>query len=212
MYDEPIDWLDRFFSVSGTRFQQFHRNSRSVFLPSGEGKISAIERTELTRAGVRAGRRRDDEKLRGETANGKRKGIRKLRKCEMTKSSGMKEGKFRAPRHTDPFWCATWRRGELCASLYIYIYFSFSLSLSPPFSLSRDAVNSMSDLTVAAGSETPVHLSLTRWKSGLPVQVLQFVFGRGTIDCNGLYVRRALSDGTSVGVTWQDLWRRSLYV
>lgn len=62
VYDEPIDWLDRFFSVSGTRFRQFHRNSRSVFLPSGEGKISVIEGTELTRGGARAGRRRDERR------------------------------------------------------------------------------------------------------------------------------------------------------
>lgn len=101
---------------------------------------------------------------------------------------------------------------ELCASPHIYFSLLLLLFLSSFLFVARCREFHVGSYGGCRSGETPVHLSLTRWKSGLPVQVLQFVFGRGTIDCNGLYVRCALSDGTSVGVTWRDLWRRSLYV
>jgi len=108
----------------------------------------------------------------------------------MTTKSCARKRKFRAPRHTESLLTCDFVVG-LCARIFL----SF---------LCRNLVNSVSDLSKIAGiaggpENSRAHLSLTRWKSGLPAQVPQFVFGRRTIDCSGLYVRGALE--------WNFCWR-----
>lgn len=107
----------------------------------------------------------------------------------MTAKSRAWKRKFRAPRHTDPFWRAT-------SSWDCVLVYSFLSSVATPWILCRIS-RRLPELLEVWG--THAHLSLTRWKSGLPAQVLQFVFGRRTIDCNGLCVHGALK--------WNFCWR-----
>lgn len=117
--------------------------------------------------------------------------------------------KFCAPRHTDPFWRAISSRD--CALLYIFL----SPFVATPWIPCWISWRILNVWLRGEGRRVSslVHLSLIRWKSGLPAQVFQFVFGRRTIDCSGALRPRCSLEQNSCefGSTWRNLRKRNLY-